>query len=108
MNDLASAIVFLLQNYDEGEMVNVGTGEDITILEVAQMVSRIIGYRGEIVFDTTKPDGTPRKLLDVTRLHNMGWHHKISLEEGVRDTCTWYFETFIEGQPLLQAAELIK
>ena len=90
VDDLASAAIFLLQHYDNPEIVNIGTGEDITIRELAELVSQIIGFKGRIVLDTTKPDGTPRKLLDVTRLHNLGWKHKIPLERGIRDTYTWY------------------
>jgi GDP-L-fucose synthase len=92
VDDLASAVVFLLENYDEPEVVNVGTGEDISIKEVAALVRRIVGFNGEIVLDTSKPDGTPRKLLDVSRLHGLGWKHRISLEEGIRGTYSWYLE----------------
>jgi GDP-L-fucose synthase len=90
VDDLAAAAVFLMQNYNEPEIVNVGTGEDLTILELAQMVAVVTGYQGKIVLDSSKPDGTPRKLLDVTRLHAMGWRHGISLENGIRATWNWY------------------
>jgi GDP-L-fucose synthase len=90
VDDLASAAVFLMQHYDESEIVNVGTGEDVTIKELAEAVARAAGYKGRLVFDTSKPDGTPRKLLDVTRLHNLGWRHSISLEEGIRSTYDWF------------------
>jgi len=86
VDDLPSAAVFLLQNYNEAEIVNVGTGEDIPIRDLAEIVSRIIDYRGKIALDTSKPDGPPRKLLDVTRLHALGWKHKIALEQGIRET----------------------
>jgi GDP-L-fucose synthase len=92
LDDLASAAVFLLQNYDEGEIVNVGTGEDIPIRDLAEIVSRIVDYRGQISLDTSKPDGTPRKLLDVTRLHALGWKHKIPLEQGIAETYAWFVE----------------
>jgi len=90
VDDLASASVFLMQNYNEPEIVNVGAGEDLTICELAQIVARVTGYTGKIVFDPTRPDGTPRKLLDVGRLHAMGWRHRIHLEEGIRETYEWY------------------
>jgi GDP-L-fucose synthase len=104
VDDLAAASVFLLQNYNEPEIVNVGTGEDITIRELAETVSRITEYPGSLVFDTTKPDGTPRKLLDVTRLHNMGWHHKISLEQGVKDTYNWYIANLAQSEAQVTTA----
>jgi GDP-L-fucose synthase len=90
VDDLAAAAVFLLENYDEPEIINVGTGEDITIRQLAETVSKIAGFQGKLVFDTTKPDGSPRKLLDVTRIHQIGWHHQISLEQGIQDTYNWY------------------
>ena len=76
----------------EGEppLLNIGTGEDVTIRELAGIVAKEIGFVGNIVFDTTKPDGAPRKLLDVTRVHHIGWRHRISLEDGIRQTCEWY------------------
>jgi GDP-L-fucose synthase len=101
VDDLAAAAVFLLQNYHEPEIVNVGTGADISILEVAELVARITDYRGQIVLDTSKPDGTPRKLLDVTRLHNLGWKHKISLEQGIRQTYAWYIANIVERNAVL-------
>ena len=83
-DDLADACLFLMDNFNEDGFVNIGTGEDLPILELAQLVQKIVGYEGKIELDTTKPDGTPRKLMDVSKLHNMGWHHKISLEEGIK------------------------
>ena len=82
-DDLAEACFYLMQNYDEPNLINIGTGEDITIKDLAVLVKRIIGYTGDIKFDTTKPDGTPRKLMDVTKLHSKGWKHTINLEEGI-------------------------
>jgi GDP-L-fucose synthase len=82
-DDLAEACYYLMQNYDEEGLVNIGTGEDISIKDLAFLVKDIIGYEGEIDFDTTKPDGTPRKLMDVTKLHSKGWKHKIELAEGI-------------------------
>ena len=73
-----------MQNYNEPGLVNIGTGEDISIKDLAILIKTIIEYPGEIQFDTTKPDGTPRKLMDVTKLHNKGWKHKIELEEGIK------------------------
>jgi GDP-L-fucose synthase len=90
VDDLASAAVFLMQNYDEPEIVNVGTGLDLPISELAGIVARVTGYSGRIAFDSSKPDGTPRKLLDVSRLHAMGWSHRIGLEDGIRNTLHWY------------------
>jgi len=92
VDDLAAASVFLMQNYDEPEIVNVGTGEDITISELAHLVAGSVGFKGQLVFDTSKPDGAPRKLLDVSRLHNLGWRHRTLLQEGVRSTYAWFLE----------------
>ena len=83
---------YLMKNYNDSEIVNIGTGEDISIKELANLIKSITNYSGEIVFDETKPDGTPRKLLDVTKLHSLGWKHKLSLEEGIRRTLHWYKE----------------
>ncbi|MDB5159089.1 MAG: GDP-L-fucose synthase [Mucilaginibacter sp.] len=82
-DDLAEACYYLMQNYNEEGLVNVGTGEDISIKDLALLVKKIIDYQGEIKFDTSKPDGTPRKLMDVTKLHSKGWKHTIQLEEGI-------------------------
>jgi GDP-L-fucose synthase len=83
-DDLADACYYLMQNYDEPGLVNIGTGEDISIKDLAIVIKNIIGYEGEINFDTSKPDGTPRKLMDVSKLHQKGWKHKIELEDGIR------------------------
>jgi GDP-L-fucose synthase len=93
VDDLADAAVFLMQNYDDPEIVNVGTGADATIRELAEMVARVTGYKGEIVFDTSKPDGTPRKLLDVSKLTGLGWKASIDLETGIARTYEWYCES---------------
>jgi GDP-L-fucose synthase len=90
VDDLANATCFLMENYDETEPLNVGVGEDLTIAEVAVLVARVIGYTGRIVFDPSRPDGTPRKLLDVSRLHTLGWHAQIPLERGIASTYQWY------------------
>ena len=83
VDDLADACFFLLQNYNEELFVNIGTGEDLTIKELAEMIKEIVGFQGELRWNTEKPDGTPRKLMDVSRLHNMGWKHRIGLREGI-------------------------
>ena len=83
-DDLAEACLFLMENYNESELVNIGTGEDVTIENLAALVKQIIGFQGKIVWDTAKPDGTPRKLMDVSKLHGLGWHHKIALEGGIK------------------------
>jgi len=98
-DDLAQACVFLMNldharynsllNETDPPLINIGTGEDVTVRELAEIVARVVGFKGDIVFDTTKPDGTPRKLMDVTRLHNLGWHHTTSLEQGIHKT--WNF-----------------
>ncbi len=90
VDDLADALVFLMRNYSDAEMVNVGTGTDVTIRELVGVVQRVTGYSGAIVFDTTKPDGTPRKLLDVGKLTRLGWKASIGLEDGVAETYKWY------------------
>ena len=83
-DDLAEACLFLMKNYNEKEIVNIGCGEDITITELAELIKEITGFEGTLVYDTTKPDGTPRKLLDVTKINNLGWHYKIKLKEGIQ------------------------
>ena len=92
VDDLANACVFLMENYDEEEIVNVGVGNDVSISELANMVKEVVGYNGELVFDTTKPDGTPRKWLDVTRLNGLGWKPSIDLKEGIEQTYQWFVE----------------
>jgi GDP-L-fucose synthase len=93
VDDLAEALVFLMNNYSEEGPINVGVGEDVTIHELAQLIGRIVGFKGEIRFDPTKPDGTPRKLLDVSRLNALGWKARTALEDGVRLTYEWYLST---------------
>ncbi len=92
VDDLASAAVFLMNEYDQPDIINVGTGEDVTIGELAQVVSRITGYTGRLTFDASKPDGTPRKLLDISRLRALGWKPSISLEDGLGSTYEWFLE----------------
>ena len=90
MDDLAAAAVFLMQHYESPEIVNVGTGADVSIRELVEMVCRVVGYRGQVVYDTSRPDGTPRKLLDISRLTALGWKPAIGLEDGIRQTYLWY------------------
>ena len=92
VHDLARACRFLLEEYDSPEIVNIGVGEDVTIRELAELIAEILGYRGKLAFDSTKPDGTPRKLLDVSRIHSLGWRARIPLPEGIRQTYAWYLE----------------
>ena len=92
VDDLADACVHLMQNYVGDEIVNIGTGEDVAIRELAEIIKKIVGFQGEIVNYTTKPDGTPRKLLDVSKLHNLGWKHKTKLEEGIQTTYDWFLK----------------
>ena len=82
-DDMAEACVFLMENYNEPGLVNIGTGEDLSIKKLAEMIQKITKFEGEIIWDHTKPDGTPRKLMDVSKLHTLGWKHKIALEEGI-------------------------
>ncbi len=92
VDDLADACVFLMHQYDRKEFLNVGTGKDISIAELAELIKQIVGYKGRIVYDHSKPDGTPRKLLDVSRLHSLGWHPRIGLESGLEMTLEWFLQ----------------
>ncbi len=82
-----------MQNYDGNEIVNIGTGKDITIKEVAEIIEEVIGYKGEVLWDETKPDGTPRKLLDVTKINELGWKAETSLKDGIKKAYAWYAES---------------
>lgn len=93
VDDLADAAVFLMQRYDQEDVINIGAGEDVTIAELAAMIASITGYDGRIVFDSSKPDGTPRKLLDVSRITALGWRPRIPLEQGIRDVYRWFVTT---------------
>ena len=85
--------------YDKGlTHINVGTGEDISISGLVDVIADVVGFKGEIIYDTSKPDGTPRKLMDVSRLHRMGWKHKTELEEGIRKTYEWFLKNIIEKE----------
>jgi len=92
VDDLASACLFLLEKYDSPEIINVGCGEDISIRELAQLICDIVGFEGQLAWDTTKPDGTPRKLLDVTKLQNFGWRPTIPLRDGIAQTYDWFLK----------------
>jgi GDP-L-fucose synthase len=90
VDDMADACVFLMDRYRSAEIINIGCGEDITILQLAEVIADVVGYSGRIVNDTTKPDGTPRKLLDVSRLRSLGWSPRIPLRDGIQDTYEWF------------------
>lgn len=98
VDDLADAILYLLQSYDAEPIVNIGWGEDVTIRELAEMVMSVIGYSGSLVFDQSKPDGTPRKLLDVTRVTNLGWRPRISLRAGINSTYEWFKDHALDAR----------
>jgi GDP-L-fucose synthase len=97
VDDLASAILFLLEGYDDAVAINVGTGVDLEIRELANLIALVTGYSGEIHWDTSKPDGTPRKLLDVARINKLGWRSEITLEQGVVSTYKWYLQALENG-----------
>lgn len=92
VDDMADACVYLLENYSGEQHVNIGTGKELTIRELAELVKKTVGFEGEIVWNTQMPDGTPRKLTDVTKLHGLGWRHKVELEEGVAKAYAWFCE----------------
>jgi len=92
VDDLADACLYLMRTYNDSEIINIGVGQDISIKDLANLVKSIVGYTGEIRWDTSKPDGTPRKILDVSKLKALGWEAKISLEEGIKSTYQWYLE----------------
>jgi GDP-L-fucose synthase len=90
VDDMADGCVFLMENYDGEEHVNIGTGKELTIGELAQMIKEVVGYKGELNFNTDKPDGTPRKLLDVSKLEGLGWKYKVELREGIKESYKWF------------------
>jgi len=92
VDDMAEAVVFALENKLPDYLYNVGTGEDLTIKELAETIQKITGHKGEIVWDSSKPDGTPRKLMDISKMHELGWKHKVNLEEGIQLTFDWFVE----------------
>jgi len=97
VDDLADACLYLMQSYDDEAIVNVGVGEDLTIRDLAALLKEVVGYSGELAFDASKPDGTPRKLLDVARLHALGWRAKIPLRRGIEETYAWYLSRCVSG-----------
>ena len=92
VDDMAEAVVFALENQLPGYLYNVGTGEDLTIKELATTIQKIVGHTGNIIWDESKPDGTPRKLMDVSKMHHIGWKHQVNLEEGIQNTYNWFLE----------------
>jgi len=90
VDDLADAVVFLMKTWSEDEPINIGTGTDVTIAELARMIADVVGFTGQFVYDNSKPDGTPRKLLDISKLTALGWRPRITLEAGIRQTYEWY------------------
>ena len=92
VDDMAAAVVFALENQLPDYLYNVGTGEDLTISELAAVIQKIVGHTGDIIWDTTKPDGTPRKLMDVSKMHSIGWKHQVDLETGIQKTYNWFLE----------------
>jgi GDP-L-fucose synthase len=95
VDDLANALLLLMNNYDSNDIVNIGSGEDLSIKELVEKIQHIVGYTGTIVWDTTKPNGTPRKLLNIDKLKTLGWQPSLSLDEGIRNTLTWCIENNI-------------
>lgn len=92
IEDMADGCIFLLENYDGADFVNLGTGKELTIHELAELIKKVVGFDGELRFNTDKPDGTPRKLLDVSKMEEVGWKYKIELEDGIRKTYQWFLE----------------
>ena len=92
IEDLADAVVWMMNNYNEKDFLNVGAGSDLSIKELAELIKGVVGYEGKLVFDTTKPDGMPRKLLDVSKIKLLGWNPKFSLKDGLKKTYEWYKE----------------
>ena len=100
VDDCADACLFLMEHYDGADFVNIGVGDDLSIAELAELVKRVVGYEGGIAFDSSRPDGTPRKLVDVSRLNALGWQARIGLEDGMRETYRWYLDHAADRQGL--------
>ena len=98
VDDMADACVFLLENYSGEQHVNIGTGKEVTIRQLAETVQKTVGFEGKIVWNTDMPDGTPRKLTDVTKLHGLGWTHRVELEEGVKLAYYWFKDNIKEAR----------
>lgn len=96
VDDMASSVIFALENTLPEHLYNVGTGEDLTIKELAELIQKTVGHKGEIIWDSSKPDGTPRKLMDISKMHALGWKHQVDLEEGIKRTYKWFLEN--QGQ----------
>jgi GDP-L-fucose synthase len=94
VDDMADACVFLMENYDGEQHVNIGTGKEVTIKQLVEIIRKVVNYEGEVVWNTAMPDGTPRKLTDVSKIHSLGWKHKIELEEGVKLAFDWFVENY--------------
>ena len=92
VDDLADAVVFMMEKYSGLEHLNVGSGKEVTIKELAELMKEVVGFEGDLVWDSTKPDGTPRKLMDSSKLASLGWTPKVSLKDGLADTYKWYLE----------------
>ena len=97
VDDCAKGILFLLENYSGGSHINLGTGIDISIRELSKLIAEIIGFKGQLIFDKSKPDGTPRKLLDIEKISKMGWKPLISLKDGLRETIEFYEKEYLKG-----------
>jgi GDP-L-fucose synthase len=104
VDDLAKGVVFCLDHYDEYEHINCGAGFDVTIREIAEIIARVVGFDGQLVFDTSKPDGTPRKIMDSTRIRALGWKPEISLEDGLASSYQWFIE-HVAGRTEVQMQE---
>jgi GDP-L-fucose synthase len=98
VDDMAQACWYMLDQEVGGELINIGTGEDVTIAEFADLIAKVVGYGGKIIYDSSKPDGTPRKLLDVNKAHSYGWKHLIQLEDGLRQTYAWFVDALAKGE----------
>ncbi len=92
VDDMAQGVLYAVENKMPEHLYNVGTGEDLTIKDLAETIQNAVGHEGEIIWDSSKPDGTPRKLMDISKMHNLGWKHKISLQEGIKNTYNWFLE----------------
>lgn len=92
VDDMAESVIFAIENELPEHLYNVGTAEDLTIKQLAELIQRVVGHAGEIIWDITKPDGTPRKLMDISKMHGLGWKHKVDLEEGIKKTYNWFLE----------------
>ena len=108
VDDLADAALFLMLHYDDEQIINVGTGEEVTIRDLAGIIAGIAGYRGNLVFDRTKPDGTPRKLLDISRLNSLGWRPRIAWKDGLAATYEWYRSHVGEESPMETPASTVR